>query len=477
MKDINATMLCDFYEITMANGYYNNNLKDQVCYFDLFFRNVPDAGGFAIAAGLDQVMKYIDQIEFTKDDIAFLRSKNLFNEEFLDYLRTFKFEGDVYAVPEGTVVFPNEPILTVKAKAIEAQFVETFLLLAINHQSLIATKTSRIVRSAEGRSVFEFGTRRAHGVTAALVGARAAYIAGVDGSSSVMADIIYQVPAVGTMAHSWVQMFDSEYEAFKVYAETYPNNSTFLVDTYSVIKSGIPNVIKVVKEVLWPKGIKKCAIRIDSGDIAYLSKESRDRLDAAGLLECKIVVSNSLDEHLITKLIDQGAQIDVFGVGERLITAKSDPVFGGVYKLVAIEKYGQILPKIKISENTTKITNPHFKKVYRLYDKDTHKAIADLLCVYDELIDTTVPLEIFDPESPWKKKIITNFYTVDLLQPIYLGGKKVYEKPSLVEIRNYCKTQIDSLWEEVKRFDNPHRYYVDLSKKLWDLKQELLLKG
>ncbi|HOI47470.1 MAG TPA: nicotinate phosphoribosyltransferase [Bacilli bacterium] len=475
MNELNVTMLCDFYELTMSNGYFENNLEDTVCYFDLFFRTVPDSGGFAIAAGLSQVIKYIDQLHFSEDDIKYLRSKNLFSEPFLSYLKTFKFSGDIYAVPEGTVVFPNEPILTVRAKAIEAQFIETFLLLAINHQSLIATKASRIVRAAQGRSVFEFGTRRAHGVTAALVGARAAYIAGVAGSSSTLADVLYGVPAMGTMAHSWVQMFDTEYEAFKVYAQTYPNHSTFLVDTYSVLKSGVPNVIKVVKEVLWPKGIKKCAIRIDSGDIAYLSKASRKMLDEAGLTDCRIVVSNSLDEHLITKLIDQDAKIDVFGVGERLITAKSEPVFGGVYKLSAIEKDGKIIPKIKISENTQKITNPHFKKLYRLYDNETSKAIADLMTVYDEEIDESKPLEIFDPEAPWKKKLVENFYAVSLQTPIYLNGKKVFKEPSLEEVRDYCKAQLDSLWDEVKRFEYPHKFYVDLSKKLWDIKQDLLL--
>lgn len=475
MNELNVTMLCDFYELTMSNGYFENNLEDTVCYFDLFFRTVPDSGGFAIAAGLSQVIKYIDQLHFSEDDIKYLRSKKLFSEPFLEYLKNFKFTGDIYAVPEGTVIFPNEPILTVRAKAIEAQFIETFLLLAINHQSLIATKASRIVRAAQGRSVFEFGTRRAHGVTAALVGARASYIAGVAGSSSTLADALYGVPAMGTMAHSWVQMFDTEYEAFKVYAQTYPNHSTFLVDTYSVLKSGVPNVIKVVKEVLWPKGIKKCAIRIDSGDIAYLSKASRKMLDEAGLTDCRIVVSNSLDEHLITKLIDQDAKIDVFGVGERLITAKSEPVFGGVYKLSAIEKDGKIIPKIKISENTQKITNPHFKKLYRLYDNETSKAIADLMTVYDEEIDESKPLEIFDPEAPWKKKLVENFYAVSLQTPIYVNGKKVFKEPSLEEVRDYCRAQLDSLWDEVKRFEYPHKFYVDLSKKLWDIKQDLLL--
>jgi nicotinate phosphoribosyltransferase len=477
MKELNVTMLCDFYELTMSNGYFENNLEDTVCYFDLFFRTVPDSGGFAIACGLSQVIKYIDQLHFSEEDIAYLRGRKLFSEPFLEYLRTFKFNGDIYAVPEGTVVFPNEPILTVRAKAIEAQYIESFLLLAINHQSLIATKASRIVRAAQGRSVFEFGTRRAHGVTAALVGARASYIAGVNGSSSTLADVIYGVPAMGTMAHSWVQMFDTEYEAFKVYAQTYPNHSTFLVDTYSVLKSGIPNVIKVVKEVLWPKGIKKCAIRIDSGDMAYLSKSARQMLDEAGLTDCKIVVSNSLDEHLITKLIDQGAKIDVFGVGERLITAKSEPVFGGVYKLSAIEKDGIIIPKIKISENIQKITNPHFKKLYRLYDNETSKAIADLICVHDEEIDQTKPLEIFDPEAPWKKKTVENFYVINLQTPIYINGKKVFKEPSIEEVRNYCAAQLDSLWDEVKRFEYPHKFYVDLSKKLWDIKQDLLLRS
>jgi len=472
----NYALLVDFYELTMANGYFLTDIKDEIVYFDLFFRNVPDKGGYAIFAGLAQVIEYIENLRFTEDDIAYLRSKNRFDEGFLVYLKDFRFTGDIYAIPEGTVVFPGEPLITVRAKAIEAQLVETFLLLTINHQSLIATKASRIMRAAGERVVFEFGTRRAHGPSSAILGARAAYIAGVDGTSCTLTDKLYGVPASGTMAHSWIQIFDSEYDAFYAYAKLYPDNPTFLVDTYNVLESGVPNVIKVVKEVLWPQGLKKCNIRIDSGDLTYLSKEARKMLDAAGLTDCKIVVSNALDEKLITDLLNQGASIDAFGVGEKLITSKSDPVFGGVYKLVAVEKDGEIIPKIKISENVAKITTPHFKTLYRFYDKATDKAFADVICVHDEIIDENKEYLLFHPEFPWKKKTVTNFRVRNLRKPIFLNGKKVYTEPSLEEIRAYCQEELASLWDEVKRFDNPHVYIVDLSKKLWDIKMSFLKK-
>ena len=468
---VNYTMLFDFYELTMGNAYYQTGLKDRICYFDVFFRNVPDGGGFAIAAGLEQVIYYIENLSFDDDDIAYLRSKNTFSEEFLQFLRNFKFTGDIWAVPEGTPIFPREPILTVRAPAIQAQFIETYLLLALNHQSLIATKSNRIVRAAQGRSVSEFGSRRAQGADGALLGARASYIAGCTGTACAMADQMFETPATGTMAHSWVQMFPDEYTAFKTYCEVYPTSATLLVDTYSVLHSGIPNAIKVFKEL----GITKGGVRIDSGDLTYLSRKARKMLDEAGLPGIKIIASNSLDEYIIRDLLTQGAQIDGFGVGERLITSKSEPVFGGVYKLAAIENEdGSLLPKIKISENPAKITIPHFKKVYRLFETATGKAIADYICLYDEQPDFTQPLELFDPEATWKRKTVTDFTAVPLLTPIFLGGEKVYRSPSIHDIRAYCAKQVDTLWDEVKRFENPHNYYVDLSQKLWDVREELL---
>lgn len=470
----NYTLLCDFYELTMANGYFKSNMKNQIAYFDVFFRDIPDGGGFAVACGLEQVIDYINNLEFTEEDIAFLKSKGIFSDEFLAYLKDFKFTGDIYAVPEGTPIFPNEPIMIVRAPVIEAQFIETFVLLSINHQSLIATKSNRIVRASDGRAVSEFGSRRAQGADGAILGARASYIAGCAGTACTITDLRYGVPTSGTMAHSWVQMFDTEYDAFKTYCEIYPNSATLLVDTYDVLKSGIPNAIKAFNEVLKPQGITKCGIRIDSGDITYLSKKVRKMLDEAGWTECKIVASNSLDEYIIRDILLQGAKIDLFGVGERLITSKSSPVFGGVYKLSAIEKNGEVIPKIKISENETKITTPHFKKLYRIFDGETKKAVADLICLYNEEIDETKPLTIFDPNFTWKKKTIENYQLVSLLKPIFKEGKQVYDSPSIEEIRSYCLDQIDLLWDEVKRFDNPHSYYVDLSQKLWDVKRSLL---
>lgn len=475
MTDETYALLCDFYELTMSNGYFINGFSDKIAYFDVFFRKVPDGGGFAIAAGLEQVIEYIENLRFSKDDIKYLKDLHMFSDSFLEYLSNFRFTGDIYAVPEGTPVFPNEPIITVKAPVIEAQIIETFILLSINHQSLIATKANRIVRAARGRIVLEFGSRRAQGADGAVLGARAAFIAGCEGTACAMTDKLYGVPAGGTMAHSWIQMFDSEYEAFKTYCELYPNNSTLLVDTYNVLKSGVPNAIRAFKEVLLPRGITKCAIRLDSGDMTYLSKKAREILDKAGLTECKIVASNALDEYIISDLISQGACIDIFGVGERLITSKSEPVFGGVYKLCAIEgENGDVIPKIKLSENVTKITNPHFKKVYRLFENESGKAIADQLCVYDETIDQTKELELFDPEATWKRKIITDFTAKELLVPIFIEGKKVYKVPTIRETREYCKEQIASLWDEVKRFEFPHEYYVDLSQRLWDIKHKLI---
>lgn len=475
MNERNLSLLCDYYELTMSNGYFKKGMADRIAYFDVFFRTVPDGGGFAVAAGLEQVVDYINDLHFSDDDIDYLRSKGIFDEAFLEYLSDFHFTGDIYAVPEGTPVFPGEPILTVKAPVIEAQLIETYLLLAINHQSLVATKANRIVRAANGRAVLEFGSRRAQGADGAVIGARAAYIGGCKGTACTLTDKLYGVPASGTMAHSWVQMFDTEYEAFKTYCELYPQNATLLVDTYNTLKSGVPNAIRTFKEVLLPKGITNFGIRLDSGDISYLSKKARKMLDEAGLEQCKIVASNSLDEHLICDLMIQGAKIDVFGVGERLITSSSTPVFGGVYKLVAVENEdGEIIPKIKVSENVSKITNPHFKKVYRYYDNESKKAIADELCVYDETVNENEPRTIFDPNAVWKAKTLTDFTARELLVPIFKEGKCVYDLPKLDEIQSYCKEQIDLLWDEVKRFENPHTYYVDLSGKLWKIKQKLL---
>ena len=471
----NMTMLCDFYELTMGNGYFQTGMADQICYFDVFYRSVPDQGGFAIAAGLAQVVEYIENLHFDEEDIAYLRSKNCFSEAFLDYLRDFSFTGDIWAIPEGTPIFPGEPILTVRAPAIQAQFVETFVLLSLNHQCLIATKSNRIVRAAEGRPVAEFGSRRAQGSDGALLGARASYIAGCSATACTMADQRYGSPATGTMAHSWVQMFPDEYTAFKTYCELYSENATLLVDTYNVLKSGVPNAIRVFKEVLQPRGITKCGIRLDSGDLTYLSRKAREMLDEAGLTDCKIIASNALDEYIIRDLVRQGARIDSFGVGERLITSRSEPVFGGVYKLAAIEdEAGNIIPKIKISENSAKITTPHFKKIYRIFSKATGKAEADLICVHDEEIDFTQPLELFDPDATWKRKVFINIEAKELMVPIFRNGKLVYQVPDLQASRAYCQRQVDSLWDEVKRFENPHNYYVDLSQKLWDIKQSLL---
>ena len=474
-EKLNMTMLCDFYELTMGNGYFQTGYKDRIVYFDVFFRKVPDGGGYAITAGLEQLIDYIENLHFTDADIAYLRGRGIFCEEFLTYLRDFRFTGDIYAIPEGTPVFPKEPLVVVRAPAIEAQLIETFTLLTINHQSLIATKANRINRAARGRTVLEFGSRRAQGADAAIVGARAAFIGGVAGTACTLSDEMYGVPAGGTMAHAWVQMFPSELEAFKAYCRLYPTNATLLVDTYNTLHSGIPNAIRAFDEILKPMGITKCGIRLDSGDLAYLTQKARKMLDDAGWTECKISVSNSLDEYLIQDMLLQGAQIDMFGVGERLITAKSEPVFGGVYKLVAIEEPdGTVVPKIKVSENGEKITLHHFKKVYRFYGRDTGKAIADYMTLHDEVVDDTKEITIFDPLATWKKKRVHNFEARELLVPVFLQGKCVYKSPSLQEIREYCRQQVDTLWDEVKRFDYPHKYYVDLSDKLWDIQQHLL---
>lgn len=475
MKDNrNLTMLMDLYELTMANGIYNSELRDTIAYFDMFFRRVPDQGGFAIMAGLEQLIDYLNGLHFDEEDIAYLRSLKLFSEDFLGYLANFKFSCDVWAVPEGTPIFPHEPIVTVRGPMMQALMVETMLLLNINHQSLIATKANRIVRAAAGRPVMEFGARRAQGADGAYYGARAAIIGGCMGTSDVKTAKDFDVKATGTMAHSWVQMFDDEYLAFKTYAEKYPDSCMLLVDTYNVLKSGIPNAIKVFDEVLAPLGKRPLGIRIDSGDITYITKKARAMLDEAGYSDCKICVSNSLDEYLIRDMIFQGAAVDSYGVGERLITASSEAVFGGVYKLSAIEKDGKIIPKIKISENIQKITIPGVKIPWRLYDRKSGKAIADVITLAHEKIDDSEPYEIFDPTYTWKRKVVTDFVARKLQVKIFERGRQVYESPEVKEIAARREQEVDSLWDEVKRFEKPHTYYVDLSQELWDQRNELL---
>lgn len=473
MNNRNLTMLVDFYEITMANGFFENGRGNQIAYFDMFFRKVPDNAGYAIMAGIQQLIEYIENLSFSEEDIDYLRSKNMFCEEFLNYLENFKFECDIWAIPEGTPIFPNEPLITVKGPAIQAQFIETMILLTVNHQSLIATKANRIVTAAQGRPVMEFGSRRAQGYDGAVYGARAAYIGGCAGTACTIADIDFGVKALGTMAHSWIQLFPDELEAFRAYAKVYPDSCTLLVDTYNTLRSGIPNAITVFKE-LEADGHRGVGIRIDSGDIAYLSKKARKMLDEAGLDYIQIVVSNSLDEYIIRDLIMQGAQIDSFGVGERLVTSKSEPVFGGVYKLAAVEENGEIIPKIKISENAVKITNPSYKEVWRLFDNESGKAVADVITLADEVIDSSEPYTIFDPEQTYKRTTLTDFTAKRLKVQIFSKGKCVYTSPDIEQIKTYCKEQLELIWEEVKRFENPHEYYVDLSQELWELKHRLL---
>lgn len=475
IKTSDLALLTEGYELTMADGFMGAGMKDTVAYFDLFFRRVPDNGGFAIAAGLSKVIDYLEHLHFREEDIKYLKSKGI-SDELASYLKDFKFTCDVWAIPEGTPIFPNEPIIKVRGPIIEAQLIETMLLLSINQQSLIATKANRLVRAAHGTAVAEFGTRRAQGVDEAVYGARAAYIGGCVATSGVIPEKEFGIPSVNTMIHSWVQLFDSEYDAFCEYARRHPDDCTLVVDTYDTIRSGIPNAIKAFDDVLAPLGKRPKSVRIDSGDITYLSKRVRKMLDVAGYPDCDIMASNSLDEHLISDMVSQGAKVDCFIVGERLITSASSPLFGGVYKLSAIEKEGKTVPKINLSENVRKITIPSSKQVYRLIDKDSGKAIADVLTLDDEIIDETKPYVLFDPDFTWKRKEIENFVTRKLLVPIFEGGKKVYEEPSLKEIREYCLRQTDTLWDEVKRFENPHKYYVDLSKNLWAERNGLIEK-
>lgn len=470
----NMTMLTDFYELTMGKGYLDDGKADKIVYFDAFFRNVPEQGGYAIMAGLEQVIDYLANLHFTEEDLKFLSGYG-FDEKFIDYLRNFKFTCDVWAVPEGTPIFPREPLIKVRGPALQAQLLETALLCTINHQTLIATKTARIVRAAEGRPIMEFGARRAQGFDASVLGARAAYIAGAAGTSCTICGQQFDIPLSGTMAHSWVMLYDDEFEAFKAYAESYPDKCLLLVDTYDVLKSGIPNAIRCAHEVLEPMGKRLLGIRIDSGDLTYMTQKARKMLDEAGLTDCKITVSNALDEYLIRDLISQGACIDSFGVGERLITSKAEPVFGGVYKIAAVEdENGNVIPKMKISETTAKVTTPCDKEIVRFYDKDTGKALADVLFVKGEPIPDGEPYEIFDPVETWKAKTLTNYTTKKILVEIFRNGELVYDRPSISEIRNYCTKQLDTLWDAVKRFENPHNYYVDLSPKLWQIRDDIL---
>jgi len=470
----NLTMLTDFYELTMSKGYLDQQMQDTIAYFDLFFRSIPQDGGYAIMAGVDQMIDYLLNLKFTADDIEYLAASRHFDQPFLDYLSDFKFSCDIWAVPEGTPIFPNEPIVKVRGPIIQAQLIETMLLVTINHQSLIATKTSRIVRAAKGRPVTEFGSRRAQGYDAAVLGARAAYIAGVAGTSCTISGQQFGIPTTGTMAHSWVQAFTTEYEAFAAYARSFPAGSVLLVDTYNVLKSGVPNAIRAAKEVLEPLGQRLQGIRIDSGDLAYLTQKAREMLDAAGLTDCRITVSNALDEYIIRDLIQQGVAIDSFGVGERLITSRTEPVFGGVYKLAAIEQAGEIKPRMKFSENTGKITNPGNKEAWRFYDRTTGKAIADLLTLVGETIDESRPYEIFDSLHTWKRKSLANFTVRKLLEPIFTAGQLVCRRVPIEESRDNCARELERLWESLKRFENPQTYYVDLSQKLWDVKDQLL---
>ena len=470
----NLTMLADFYEFTMANGFLENQMDDRIACFDMFFRTVPDDGGFAIMAGVEQLISYLENLHFSNDDIDYFKSKDLFSEKFISYLENFKFECDVWAIPEGTPIFPKEPIVVIKGPVAQAQIIETMVLLTINHQSLIATKSNRIVRAAEGRDIMEFGSRRAQGYTGAVLGARASYIGGATGTACTLADQKYNIPATGTMAHSWIQIFPTELDAFRAYAKSYPDSCVLLVDTYNTLKEGIPNAIKVFQEEILPLGFRPKGIRIDSGDLAYLSKKARQMLDEAGFEDCKIVASGGLDEYVIRDLIDQDAEIDSFGVGERLITARSESVFGGVYKLTCISRDGKLIPKIKVSENVAKITTPGFKQVYRIYNKESNKALADVITLFDEKIEEDQPYEIFHPIHTWKKKVLENFKVRKLLVPIFEKGQRVYESPDIDSIRDYCKSEVETLWPEITRFENPHEYIVDLSYDVWKMKNDLL---
>ncbi|MEG0329247.1 MAG: nicotinate phosphoribosyltransferase [Longicatena sp.] len=472
----NLSLVMDFYELTMSQCYFNSEHKDRIVTFDLFYRQNPDGGGFAVFAGLEEVIGYIQNLHFNDHDIAYLRSLDKFSDEFLDYLRHFIFKGDIYAIKEGTPVFPYEPLIRVKANIIDAQIIETAMLLCINHQTLIATKARRIVKAADGRAIMEFGARRAHNFDAANYGARAAYIGGVAGTATTYAGEKFGMPVLGTMAHSFVQSFDSEYESFLAYAKTYPDSCTVLLDTYNTLKSGLVNAIKVAKEYLEPNGYRLQGVRIDSGDMAYLSKKIRLALDKADMQDCNIVVSNSLDEYLIQSLIQQGAQINSMGVGENLVCSKSTPVFGGVYKMSSVFENETMIPKIKVSENVEKITNPGYKDLYRIYDIESGKALGDLMSIHGEELDTHKDLVIYHHMNSWKNKTIAqgSYRLVDLLVPIFINGQLVYDVPNLEQIRAHSEEEFTHMWDEVLRFEYPQTYYVDLSKKLMDLKTKML---
>lgn len=473
-NEYNISILSDFYEYTMAQGYFNENLENKITYFDIFYRNNPDNASYAIFSGLEHLVKILNSLKFYDDDIEYFKSLNIFDDKFLKFLKNFNFECDIWSVPEGSVIFPNEPIMIIKGPAIQTQLIETICLLIINHESLIATKANRINRASKGRAVMEFGARRAQGIDAAVYGAKASYIGGLNGTSNVLAGKLFNIPVLGTMAHSWVQMFNSELDAFRAFAKSFPDNCVLLVDTYNTLQSGVPNAIKTFDEILKPMGIRPKGIRLDSGDLAYLSKQARKMLDDAGYEDVNIIVSNSLDEYTIRDLLHQNAKIDSFGIGERLITSKTHPVFGGVYKLVAVEEDGKIIPKIKISENVNKITTPGFKNLYRIYNRKTNKAEADLITLFDEEIDKTKPLSLFHPIYTWKTTTYDDYILRPMLNKIFEKGNLIYNLPDINEIRNYCENEVESLWEEFKRFDNPHIYKVDLSKKLWELKNNLL---
>ncbi len=476
MDNRDLSLVMDFYELTMSQVYFNEGKQDEVVTFDLFYRKNPDNAGYSICAGLEQVVDFVKRFKFTKKDLEYLESTKQFTSDFLEYLKNFKFKGDIFAIPEGTPVFPNEPIIRVKGNIIEAQLLETALLLCINHQTMIATKAHRIVEAAEGRAIMEFGARRSHNFDAAIYGARAAYIGGVVGTATTYAGKEFGMPALGTMAHSFVQSFNTELEAFKAYCRSYPENAVLLLDTYDTLKSGLPNAIKAAKEELEPKGYRLKGVRIDSGDMAYLSKKIRRALDNAGMQDCTIVVSNSLDEYLIASLLKQGAQIDTMGVGENLICSKSNPVFGGVYKLSSIYTNNKAIPKIKRSENIEKITNPGYKDLYRIYDKETNMAVADLMCLHKEKILEDEDLTIYHQMNTWKNKTFKKgtFKLRPLLEPIFKKGKLVYNLPTLDEIREYSKKEFKTIWEEIKRFEYPQIYYVDLTRKLSNLKHKML---
>ena len=473
----NISMVMDFYEMTMANGYFECGDTNQRLAFDVFYRRNPDGGGFAIFAGLEQIIDYVENMNFSAEDVDYFRAQNLFGDAFLDYLRTFRFHGDIYSFPEGTIMYPNEPFMTIVADLIDAQLIETAILSQVNHQSLIATKARRIVRAAEGRFVSDFGARRAHNMDAATYGSRAAFIGGVNGTATVSAGKMFNIPINGTMAHSWVMFFGDEFDAFKKYAEIYPNSTTLLVDTYDVINSGIPNAIRVAREVLEPMGKRLKGIRIDSGDLAYLSKKIRRMLDDAGLNDCKIVVSNSLDEFTITSLLSQGAAIDSFGVGERLITAKSEPVFGAVYKIVAVGEGDRFTPRIKISENVEKITNPGLKDIYRVYNPDG-QAVADLIALNGEAVDMSKPFRYVDPIKPWKNRSFVGCTAKNLRRLYVKDGRRVEQLPKLNEIRDYVREQLEhEIWQEEQRFENPHRHYLDMTPDYYEMKMSLLYEA